>query len=91
MVSATSLFVALTAAVGSLATPSADAPATIHKRQVAPGEGTHDGYFYSHWTDGGGSIQYYNQEGGGYTVDWQVSAYFNLPHGHALPSVEAAY
>lgn len=73
MVSATSLFVALTAAVGSLATPSADAPA-IHKRQVAPGEGTHDGYFYSHWTDGGGSIQYYNQEGGGYTVDWQVSA-----------------
>lgn len=76
MISTTSFFVALTAVVGSLAAPSAETPATLTKRQVDPGEGYHDDYFYSHWTDGGGSIQYYNQEGGGYTVDWQDTGNF---------------
>ncbi|KAM0720559.1 hypothetical protein Q7P37_004695 [Cladosporium fusiforme] len=76
MFPATSLFVALTAVAASLAAPSVEAPATLHKRQVSPGEGWHDDYFYSHWTDGGGSIQYYNQEGGGYTVDWQDTGNF---------------
>jgi endo-1,4-beta-xylanase len=44
--------------------------AGLVKRQVQPGQGTHDGYFYSHWTDGGGTVNYYNQAGGGYSVSW---------------------
>lgn len=39
--------------------------------RTSPGTGTHDGYFYSFWTDGAGSINYENTQGGSYTVSWQ--------------------
>jgi hypothetical protein len=34
------------------------------------GTGTHDGFFYSHWTDGGGSVTFTLGSGGNYSYSW---------------------
>jgi hypothetical protein len=34
------------------------------------GTGTHGGYFYSHWTDGGGSVNFTLGDGGNYSYSW---------------------
>jgi endo-1,4-beta-xylanase len=33
--------------------------------------GTHDGFYYSFWTDNGGTVNYENGPGGSYSVNWQ--------------------
>jgi endo-1,4-beta-xylanase len=44
----------------------------LHARQSTPnGEGTHNGYFYSWWSDGSSPVTYTNGEGGSYSVNWQ--------------------
>jgi endo-1,4-beta-xylanase len=35
------------------------------------GTGTHDGFFYSDWTDGGGSVTFTLGSGGNYSYSWQ--------------------
>jgi endo-1,4-beta-xylanase len=80
MVSFSSLFVALTAASGAVAYPSlgeklgiafhTSAERGLTTRQVSPGTGTNNGYFYSFWTDGAGSVTYNNGPGGQYSVTW---------------------
>lgn len=32
--------------------------------------GTHNGFYYSFWTDGGGTVTYTNGDAGSYSVDW---------------------
>ncbi|ROT35137.1 hypothetical protein SODALDRAFT_317729 [Sodiomyces alkalinus F11] len=67
MVSFTTLIAALTAVSGALA-----APGVVEKRQVTPNaEGTHDGWFYSWWSDGASPVTYTNLAGGSYSVTWQ--------------------
>jgi endo-1,4-beta-xylanase len=41
-------------------------PASVKVR----GTGTHDGFFYSHWTDGGGSVTFNLGSGGNYSYSW---------------------
>ena len=37
---------------------------------VSPGTGTHNGFFYSFWTDGKGSVTYDNGPAGSYSTRW---------------------
>ncbi|EFQ27362.1 glycosyl hydrolase family 11 [Colletotrichum graminicola] len=72
MVSFTSVFVALTAFAGALA-----APGELMKRQSTPSStGTHNGFYYSWWTDGGSPVTYTNGPGGQYSVVWQSGGNF---------------
>lgn len=73
MVNILSLFVSALAVTGVVAAPAA--PTTdliaLDKRQSTPNsQGTHDGFFYSWWSDGGAAATYTNQAGGRYTVRW---------------------
>jgi endo-1,4-beta-xylanase len=73
MVNLLSLAVTALAAVGAMAAPTDGASTTdLIKRQSTPSsEGTHGGYFYSWWTDGGASqAQYTNLSGGKYSIRW---------------------
>ncbi|KAI1170897.1 xylanase [Nemania sp. FL0916] len=58
------IFTALAAAVGVIASPLELITRT------SPGTGTHNGFFYSFWTDGRGSVTYNNGERGSYDVTW---------------------
>jgi hypothetical protein len=40
------------------------------------GTGTHDGWFYSHWTDGGGSVIFTLGSGGNYSYEWSKCGNF---------------
>lgn len=66
MVSFTSIFTALAAAATVVASPL-----ELALRGIQPGQGTHDGYFYSYWTDGQGSVDYNNGPRGSYKVSWR--------------------
>jgi len=59
-----SIFVALAAAAGALASPLELITRT------SPGTGTNNGFFYSFWTDGAGSVTYNNGANGQYDVTW---------------------
>jgi endo-1,4-beta-xylanase len=73
------LSVAVAAIAGVSAMPFSSAPldaenearsVNITGRGIQPGTGTHNGYFYSFWTDGQGYINYNNGAGGSYTSEW---------------------
>ncbi|KAK3373079.1 concanavalin A-like lectin/glucanase domain-containing protein [Lasiosphaeria ovina] len=65
MVSFTALVAAAAAGVTVMASPLQAIQAGIQ-----PGTGKHDGFFYSFWTDGKGSIDYTNGPGGNYKSKW---------------------
>ncbi|KAI0528348.1 concanavalin A-like lectin/glucanase domain-containing protein [Xylaria digitata] len=60
-----SVALALVAAASSVVA----SPLDLIKR-TSPGTGTHNGYFYSFWTDGQGSVTYNNGDRGSYDVSW---------------------
>ncbi|KAI1344406.1 glycoside hydrolase family 11 protein [Xylariaceae sp. FL0016] len=59
------LLVALTAAAGAIASPL-----DLITKRTSPGTGQNNGFFYSFWTDGAGSVTYNNGPGGSYDVKW---------------------
>jgi endo-1,4-beta-xylanase len=83
MVSFTSLFVAACAAVSAFALPS-----DLEKRQsiTTSQQGTNNGYFYSFWTNGGGSVTYTNGASGHYDVKWSNAGDFTSGKGWATGS-----
>ncbi|OQO10790.1 putative endo-1,4-beta-xylanase A [Cryoendolithus antarcticus] len=77
MLSFKSLLVALTATVGSFAAPTGEPAATTNLiKRTAVGTGYSNGFFYSHWTDGGGSVTYNNGNNGQYSVNWKNTGNF---------------
>ncbi|KAF4772210.1 hypothetical protein N7455_008985 [Penicillium solitum] len=82
MVSFSSLFVAACAAVTAFALPS-----EVEKRAITTSQqGTSNGYFYSFWTNGGGSVSYTNGAAGQYSVDWTNCGSFTSGKGWATGS-----
>ncbi|KAH6873775.1 glycosyl hydrolases family 11-domain-containing protein [Coprinopsis sp. MPI-PUGE-AT-0042] len=67
MVSFKTLIVAVSAAVCALAAPSANLTA---RGGTPSAEGTHDGFFYSWWTDNGAQATYTNGPRGNYGISW---------------------
>ena len=75
MVSFTSLFTAATAFAGALAAPTSvdvRAPTGLAARGTPSSQGTHNGFFYSWWTDGGADATYTNGNAGSYSVSWKT-------------------
>lgn len=72
MVSFTSILAGAAAVAGVYAAPTTD----LAKRQTPSGTGTHGGYYYSFWTDGGSQVNYQNLDGGSYSVNWQSGGNF---------------
>ncbi|KAF4457145.1 glycosyl hydrolase family 11 [Fusarium albosuccineum] len=74
MVSFSSLFAGLTLVAGAVSAPSA---VLKSKRAGTPSStGTHDGFYYSWWTDGGSDVTYTNGAGGSYSVEWSTGGNF---------------
>ncbi|KAJ2902252.1 putative glycosyl hydrolase family 11 [Zalerion maritima] len=79
MVNLTKLFLGLSAVAGALANPVGEAHNTteLSRRAGTPSStGTHDGYYYSWWTDGGSDVTYTNLAGGSYSVVWSSGGNF---------------
>jgi endo-1,4-beta-xylanase len=75
MVAFSALFTATLAGLAAAAAVPFPQPGTTPKtvletRATSPGQGTNNGYFYSFWTDGGGSVTYNNEAAGKYSVQW---------------------
>jgi len=85
MVSFKALLLVATAVTGALAAPfdflrereDANITTALDKRQTTGNsEGYHNGYFYSWWSDGGGSAVYTMGEGSKYSVSWRNTGNF---------------
>ena len=69
MVGLASLFLAASAATVAVAAPELSG---LQKRQTLTDSatGTHNGYYYSFWTDGGPNVRFTLENGGQYSVQW---------------------
>ena len=81
MVSFTSIVTAAVAATGAFAAPATDvsvrSSSELVARQSTPSStGTHNGCYYSWWTDGGSRVTYTNGAGGSYSVQWSSGGNF---------------
>ncbi|CAI4213225.1 unnamed protein product [Parascedosporium putredinis] len=70
MVNLSSLLSVVLVVAGAVAAP-AEEGFTLDKRAGTPSsQGTHNGFFYSWWTDNGATATYTNLAGGKYSVSW---------------------
>jgi endo-1,4-beta-xylanase len=79
MISFVSLALGIAIITGAFAAPSAElSERELVKRQsiTSSETGTSGGYYYSFWTDGGGSVTYTNGDAGAYSVEWTNSGNF---------------
>jgi len=94
MVSFTSLFFAVSAIASVLAVPTN--VTTSHELDLARRQtltssqtGTNGGYYYSFWTNNGGTVDYTNAAGGAYSVKWTNAGDFVAGKGWNPGSAQA--
>jgi len=90
MVAFNTLLLALTTTLGALASPielisvpNSNISSSLDRRAsfTAPGQGTNNGFFYSFYTDGGGSVTYTNGAKGEYSTSWKNNGDFTAGKG----------
>lgn len=70
-------FVLVAAAVASTVAIPFDNSTELFARAGTPSStGTNNGFYYSFWTNGGGTVTYTNGAAGQYSVNWQNSGNF---------------
>ncbi|KFZ13881.1 hypothetical protein VF21_00686 [Pseudogymnoascus sp. 05NY08] len=76
MVSFSSLILASSAVAGVISSviPDKRSGLPMTARSTPSSTGTHDGFYYSFWTDGAGDVTYTNKAGGEYSVTWSGNA-----------------
>ncbi|KAJ4413932.1 hypothetical protein N0V82_008237 [Gnomoniopsis sp. IMI 355080] len=83
-------FLTLAAATCVAAVPFNGVGARVQpvQRQTATGQGTSNGFFYSNWNDGSGSVTYNNGAAGQYSVSWQNAGNLVVGKGWATGTEE---
>jgi len=76
MVSFSSLLFVAAAATSALAFPFTNSTQLAPRAGTPSGTGNNNGFFYSFYTDGGGTVTYTNGAGGSYSVTWENSGDF---------------
>ena len=71
MVAFSSLVLALSSAAAGVFAAPGELPGVQRRQTLTSSQtGTHNGYYYSFWTDGAGNVRYTNEAGGQYSASW---------------------
>lgn len=71
MVSLSSLVLSLSVLAGAFALPGESHSELLERQTITTSEtGTNNGFYYSFWTNGDGTVSYTNGDAGEYSVTW---------------------
>ncbi|PGH15847.1 hypothetical protein AJ80_05378 [Polytolypa hystricis UAMH7299] len=87
MIALKSLLVALSTISGALAATAEPELAVRQGPSTPTGSGNHEGFYYYFWNDGSGSVNYANEDGGQYSVQWKDSNSFTAGKGYENPGL----